>query len=155
MDTKIINWKERAEKAEQERDALAAHVEQYAAFVEYVRTSVKRNGEYAPLITQEMDELLRETPATSLTRRELLAKAEALTDMAEEIRCMHPEASIDDVSAHLSLAGGRLRSRAKEIEPYSALQHPTPADSASDKAVWPYPAPGEKRSIDGIEGGSK
>lgn len=70
----------------EKQQALAAHVELFVEFVKYVHKSVKQNGEYAPLITQEMDELLKATPTTSLARRDLIKQAEALEDVEALIK---------------------------------------------------------------------
>lgn len=78
-----VELRHRVKKAERREAELAAHVERYVDFVKYVRKSVRRNGEYAPLITQEMDELLSSTPTQSLERLKAQCQAEKLYEVTD------------------------------------------------------------------------
>lgn len=111
MDTKIINWKERAEKAEQERDALAAHIERLSHI-----------GDAADMcafgITRDAErwiEAREDAPATSLTHRDALKKAEGavehsanavyflLDEIKRQVGAEIPVSILNDALARLDL----------------------------------------------------
>ena len=91
------------QKMEEDRDALAAHVER-------IKDCFKRTELPLPGIFQaEIYQLFAQSPTTSLASRD----ADILEYMASEIKSMHPKASKDGIAAHLSCVATSYRQKAE------------------------------------------
>lgn len=108
---------------DEERDALAAHVERLAAWI-------KEHGWHPDTCDiLDLDEqgchkscscglgAINDTPETSLARRDLLMKAEALEDQASEMIAMNNErdmCSVHGAAKHLQSVAAEYREQAED-----------------------------------------